>query len=135
MMVAYQAELNILHHANGGTQKRDDAAETTVHRDPEPSEYHLSFDDVGESWRRGSVISSWLLDLAARALVDSPRPEMFAVRVSDSDEGRWTVIAVIDESIHAPVLTAALYERFDPHGKADFADTVLSALRFRFGGY
>jgi 6-phosphogluconate dehydrogenase len=134
-MAAYAEGLNILHHANAGKQKRDSDAETTPLRNPEVYEYDLNLADIAEVWRRGSVISSWLLDLAASALLDSPGLEKFAGRVSDSGEGRWTVIAAIDESVPAPVLSAALYQRFGSRGEADYADKVLSALRFGFGGH
>jgi 6-phosphogluconate dehydrogenase len=135
LMAAYAEGLNILHHANAGKQKRDSDAETAPLRNPELYEYDLNLADIAEVWRRGSVISSWLLDLAASALLDSPGLEKFTGRVSDSGEGRWTAIAAIDESVPAPVLSAALYERFSSRGEDDFADKVLSALRYEFGGH
>jgi 6-phosphogluconate dehydrogenase len=135
LMAAYAEGLNILHHANVGKQLRDDDAETTPLRHPEHYQYDLNLADIAEVWRRGSVISSWLLDLAAQSLLESPGLEKFAGRVSDSGEGRWTVIAAIDESVPAPVISAALYERFGSRGEADFADKVLSALRYQFGGH
>jgi 6-phosphogluconate dehydrogenase len=135
IMAAYAEGLNILHHANIGKQQQTTDAETTPLRNPEHYQYDLNLADITEVWRRGSVISSWLLDLAAAALLDSPDMEKFAGRVSDSGEGRWTVTAAIDESVPAPVLSAALYERFGSRGEADFADKVLSALRFQFGGH
>jgi 6-phosphogluconate dehydrogenase len=135
LMAAYAEGMNILHHANAGKQKREVDAETTPMRHPEHYAYDLNLADIAEVWRRGSVISSWLLDLAAMALVDSPDLAKFAGRVSDSGEGRWTVTAAIDESVPAPVLSAALYERFGSRGEADFADKLLSALRYEFGGH
>jgi 6-phosphogluconate dehydrogenase len=135
LMAAYAEGLNILHHANAGNQERTADAETTPLRNPEYYRYELNMADVAEVWRRGSVISSWLLDLTAAALAENPRLEKFSGRVSDSGEGRWTVMAAIDESVPAPVLSAALYERFGSRGEADFADKVLSALRYQFGGH
>jgi len=135
MMAAYAEGLNILKHANAGKHQQEADAETTPLRDPEHYQYDLNLADITEVWRRGSVISSWLLDLAAVALLDSPDLAKFAGRVSDSGEGRWTIKAAIDESIPAPVLSAALYERFSSRGEADFADKLLSALRFEFGGH
>ena len=135
MMASYAEGLNILRHANAGKQKRTVDAETTPLRHPEFYPYDLNLADITEVWRRGSVIASWLLDLAAMALLDSPGLEKFAGRVSDSGEGRWTITAAIDESVPAPVLSAALYERFSSRGEADFGDKVLSALRYEFGGH
>ncbi len=135
IMAAYAEGLNILRHANAGKQRRSVDAETTPLRHPEHYPYDLNLADIAEVWRRGSVISSWLLDLAALALLQSPDLAKFAGRVSDSGEGRWTVQAAIDESVPAPVLSAALYERFSSRGEADFADKVLSALRYEFGGH
>jgi len=135
MMAAYAEGLNILKHANAGKEKRTVDAETTPLRHPELYLYDLNLADVAEVWRRGSVIASWLLDLAAIALLDSPDLAKFAGRVSDSGEGRWTIAAAIDESVPAPVLSAALYERFSSRGEADFADKLLSALRYQFGGH
>ncbi|HET6383245.1 MAG TPA: decarboxylating 6-phosphogluconate dehydrogenase [Armatimonadota bacterium] len=135
LMAAYAEGLNILNHANAGKEQREVDAETTPLRRPELYQYDLNIADIAEVWRRGSVISSWLLDLAAAALLGSPDLEKFSGRVSDSGEGRWTVMAAIDESVPAPVLSAALYERFSSRGEADFADKVLSALRFEFGGH
>jgi 6-phosphogluconate dehydrogenase len=135
IMAAYAEGLNILRHANAGKEKASADAETTPLRDPEHYQYDLNLADITEVWRRGSVISSWLLDLAAAALLDSPDLGKFAGRVSDSGEGRWTLKAAIDESIPAPVLSAALFERFSSRGEGDFADKVLSALRFQFGGH
>jgi len=135
IMASYAEGLNILRNANGGRQKRTVDAETTPLRRPELYPYNLNIADIAEVWRRGSVIASWLLDLAASALVDSPDLAKFAGRVSDSGEGRWTIAAAIDESVPAPVLSAALYERFSSRGEDDFAEKVLSALRYGFGGH
>jgi 6-phosphogluconate dehydrogenase len=135
LMASYAEGLNILRHANVGKQKDATDAETTPLRDPEHYAYDLNLTDITEVWRRGSVISSWLLDLAAAALLDSPDLAKFEGRVSDSGEGRWTIKAAIDESVPAPVLSCALFERFASRGEADFADKVLSALRFQFGGH
>jgi len=135
IMASYAEGLNILRHANVGKQNRTIDAETTPLRHPERYAYDLNLADIAEVWRRGSVISSWLLDLTALSLLDSPDLAKFAGRVSDSGEGRWTIAAAIDESIPAPVLSAALYARFSSRGADDFADKVLSALRFRFGGH
>ena len=135
IMAAYAEGLNILRHANVGKQQRAADAETTPLRNPEHYLYDLNIADITEVWRRGSVISSWLLDLAALSLLDSPDLAKFAGRVSDSGEGRWTIAAAIDESVPAPVLSAALYERFSSRGEDDFAEKVLSALRYQFGGH
>ena len=135
IMAAYAEGLNILQHANVGNQNRTADAETTPLRHPEYYGYDLKLADIAEVWRRGSVISSWLLDLAAIALLKSPDLDKFSGRVSDSGEGRWTIMAAIDESVPAPVLSAALFERFSSRGEADFADKVLSALRYQFGGH
>ena len=135
IMGAYAEGLNILRHANAGKQQRTTDAETAPLRHPELYPYDLNLADIAEVWRRGSVIASWLLDLAAAALLKSPDLENFAGRVSDSGEGRWTIAAAIDESVPAPVLSAALYQRFSSRVGDDFADKVLSALRFGFGGH
>jgi 6-phosphogluconate dehydrogenase len=135
IMASYAEGLNILHHANAGKQKDSVDAETTPLRDPEHYTYDLNLADITEVWRRGSVISSWLLDLAAASLLESPDLSKFEGRVSDSGEGRWTLKAAIDESVPAPVLSAALFERFSSRGEDDFADKVLSALRYEFGGH
>ena len=135
MMASYAEGLNILRHANAGKQTSTVDAETTPLRDPELYQYDLNLADITEVWRRGSVVASWLLDLAARALIDSPDLGKFAGRVSDSGEGRWTIRAAIDESVPAPVLSAALYERFSSRGEDEFADKLLSALRYQFGGH
>ena len=135
LMAAYAEGLNILHKANVGKQQREIDAETTPLRTPEHYQYDLNLSDISELWRRGSVVASWLLDLTARALVASPDLADFEGRVSDSGEGRWTVIAAIDEGVPAPVISASLYNRFSSRGEADFADKVLSALRYEFGGH
>ena len=135
IMASYAEGLNILKHANVGKQQRTADAETAPLRHPEHYPYDLNLADIAEVWRRGSVIASWLLDLTAAALLDSPDLAKFAGRVSDSGEGRWTIAAAIDESVPAPVLSAALYERFSSRGEADFGDKVLSALRYQFGGH
>jgi 6-phosphogluconate dehydrogenase len=135
VMAAYAEGLNILNHANVGKTKRTEDAETTPLRNPEHYMYDINLPDVAEVWRRGSVIASWLLDLTAIALLKSPQLTDFGGRVSDSGEGRWTILAAIDEGTPAPVLTSALYERFTSRGEADFANKLLSAMRFEFGGH
>jgi 6-phosphogluconate dehydrogenase len=135
LMAAYAEGLNILRNANAGKRLRDADAETTPLRDPEHYQYDLDLAEIAELWRRGSVIGSWLLDLTAAALQGSPELKEFAGRVSDSGEGRWTIAAAIDESVPAPVLSAALYERFTSRDGADFANRVLSAMRKQFGGH
>src|SRR5271155_326805 len=135
LMAAYAEGLNILQHANVGHKTGDIDAETTPLRDPEHYQFDFNLSDVAEVWRRGSVNSSWLLDLTAAALTKSPALAEFAGHVSDSGEGRWTIKAAIDEGVPAPVLTASLYERFSSRGEADFADKLLSAMRFEFGGH
>jgi len=135
VMAAYAEGLNILHHANAGRSEHAVDAETTPLRNPEEYQYDFNLRDVAELWRRGSVIASWLLDLTAGALLTDPDLSAFAGRVSDSGEGRWTIKAAIDEAVPAPVLTAALYERFSSRGESDFANKVLSAMRYGFGGH
>jgi 6-phosphogluconate dehydrogenase len=136
IMAAYAEGLGILRSANvGERQEHTVDAETTPLRDPEHYQYDLNLADIAEVWRRGSVIASWLLDLSASALIKDPKLEGFQGRVSDSGEGRWTIKAAIDEAVPTPVLTAALYERFSSRGEADFADKLLSALRYEFGGH
>ncbi|HEY6871715.1 MAG TPA: decarboxylating 6-phosphogluconate dehydrogenase [Geobacteraceae bacterium] len=135
LMAAYAEGMNILRHANAGEEGRPADAETAPLRHPEQYRYDFNLAEIAELWRRGSVISSWLLDLAARALLDSPELEGFQGRVSDSGEGRWTVAAAIDEGVPAPVLSAALFERFSSRGATDFADRLLSAMRYQFGGH
>jgi len=135
IMAAYAEGLNILKHANVGKGERDVDAETTPLRNPEHYQYDLNLPDVAEVWRRGSVIASWLLDLTAIALLKSPELATFSGRVSDSGEGRWTILAAIDEGVPAEVLTSALYERFASRGEADFASKLMSAMRYEFGGH
>ncbi len=135
MMAAYAEGLNILKHANVGNTEQTFDAETAPLREPDNYKYDLPVPEIAEVWRRGSVVSSWLLDLTAAALVESPELEKYGGRVSDSGEGRWTSIAAIDEGVPAEVLTTALYSRFTSQGKADFANKLLSAMRFQFGGH
>ena len=136
IMAAYAEGLAILRSANVGKQANGAAdAETTPLRDPEHYQYDLNLGDIAEVWRRGSVIASWLLDLTANALLQDPSLSKFAGHVSDSGEGRWTIKAAIDEAVPAPVLTCALYERFSSRGEADFANQLLSAMRYQFGGH
>jgi 6-phosphogluconate dehydrogenase len=135
-MAAYAEGLAILRSANVGKEARGTAdAETTPLRDPEQYQYDLNLRDIAEVWRRGSVIASWLLDLTANALLQDPSLSKFAGHVSDSGEGRWTIKAAIDEAVPVPVLTSALYERFSSRGEADFANKLLSAMRYQFGGH
>jgi 6-phosphogluconate dehydrogenase len=134
-MAAYAEGLNILHNANAGKVEREADAETAPLDHPEYYRYDIDVPEVAELWRRGSVIGSWLLDLTAAALRESPDLAGFEGRVSDSGEGRWTSIAAIDEGVPAPVLTAALYERFSSRDLDDFANKVLSAMRSQFGGH
>jgi 6-phosphogluconate dehydrogenase len=135
LMAAYAEGLNILRNANAGKQQRAVDAETTPLRDPALYQYDLDLADVAEVWRRGSVIASWLLDLTAQAFGESPELADFEGRVSDSGEGRWTILASVDEGVPAPVLATALYERFTSRGESDFADKILSAMRKEFGGH
>jgi len=135
IMAAYAEGMGILKSANVGKQEHAHDAETTPLRDPEHYQYDIDLPEVAELWRRGSVIASWLLDLTASALVKDPGLTKFAGRVSDSGEGRWTIKAAIDEAVPTPVLTTALYERFNSRGEADFQNKLLSALRFEFGGH
>jgi 6-phosphogluconate dehydrogenase len=135
IMAAYAEGLGVLRAANVGKQAHAADAETTPLRDPEHYQYDLNLPDITELWRRGSVIASWLLDLTASALLKDPALKGFAGRVSDSGEGRWTIKAAIDEAVPAHVLTAALYERFSSRGEAEFADRLLSAMRYEFGGH
>jgi 6-phosphogluconate dehydrogenase len=135
LMAAYAEGLGILKAANVGKRTHEVDAETTPLRDPEHYQYDLNLPDITEVWRRGSVIASWLLDLSAAALLKDPQLAGFAGRVSDSGEGRWTLKAAIDEAVPAPVLTAALYERFSSRGEAEFQNKLLSAMRFQFGGH
>jgi 6-phosphogluconate dehydrogenase len=135
LMAAYAEGLNILQKANIGHREHAADAETAPLRDPEHYQYDLNVADIAEVWRRGSVVASWLLDLTAQALGKDPKLSSYAGRVSDSGEGRWTVRAAIDEGVPAPVLTAALFERFSSRGEADYANRVLSAMRHAFGGH
>jgi 6-phosphogluconate dehydrogenase len=135
MMAALSEGLNVLKHANAGNQQSVSDAETTPLRHPERYRYDLPLTDIAEVWRRGSVIASWLLDLVAVALLEDGNLGKFTGRVSDSGEGRWTIEAAVDESVPAPVLSAALFERFASRGEADFADKLLSAMRYQFGGH
>jgi 6-phosphogluconate dehydrogenase len=135
LMGAYAEGMNILRNADVGTRQHDTDAETTPLRNPEHYQYALNLPEIAELWRRGSVVGSWLLDLTANALLNDPALGSYAGRVSDSGEGRWTVAAAIDESVPAPILSAALYARFSSRGESDFADKVLSAMRHGFGGH
>ena len=135
MMSAIAEGLNIIEHADAGQHMQEADAETTPLRDPEDYQYNINVGDVAEVWRRGSVISSWLMDLTADAFARSPELDDFAGRVSDSGEGRWTVIAGIDTGVPTPVISASLYERFQSRGNGEFGDKVLSALRSEFGGH
>jgi len=135
IMAAYAEGLGILHSANIGKRSHEVDAETTPLRDPEHYQYDFNLPDIAEVWRRGSVVASWLLDLSASALIKDPALKAFQGRVSDSGEGRWTIKAAIDEAVPAHVLSSALYERFSSRGEADFADKVLSAMRYEFGGH
>jgi len=135
IMAAYAEGLGILKSADVGKATHEVDAETTPLRDPEHYQYDFNMADIAEVWRRGSVIASWLLDLTASALVQDPDLKKFAGRVSDSGEGRWTIKAAIDEAVPVPVLTASLYSRFSSRGEADYANKILSAMRFAFGGH
>ena len=135
LMAAYAEGMAVLRHANIGKQEHTIDAETTPLRNPEHYQYDFTLADVTEVWRRGSVIASWLLDLTASSLLDQPTLEKFSGRVSDSGEGRWTISAAIDEGAPVPVLSAALFQRFSSRGENDFADKLLSAMRFQFGGH
>jgi 6-phosphogluconate dehydrogenase len=135
MMAAIGEGLSIIKHADAGLHTQEVDAETTPLRDPEAYQYQIDVSEVAEVWRRGSVISSWLIDLISAAFVQSPTLDDYEGRVSDSGEGRWTVTAAIDEGVPASVITAALYERFESRGLGDFTDKVLSAMRYEFGGH
>ena len=135
IMAAYAEGFGVLQAACAGKQQSEADAETTPLRDPEHYQYEFDLTDISEVWRRGSVITSWLLDLTANALAADPKLSQFAGRVSDSGEGRWTIKAAIDEDVPVPVLTTALYERFTSRGAAAFQDKLLSAMRFGFGGH
>jgi 6-phosphogluconate dehydrogenase len=135
LMAAYAEGLNILKHADAGTRPRQVDAETAPLRTPEHYQYEFNLADIAEVWRRGSVVASWLLDLTAAALAEQPGLEHFSGRVSDSGEGRWTILAAIESSAPAPVLTTALYQRYASRGEEQFADRLLSAMRLQFGGH
>jgi 6-phosphogluconate dehydrogenase len=135
LMAAYAEGLNILKHANVGHTQRESDAETTPLRNPEHYQYDFNLADVAEVWRRGSVVASWLLDLTAIALAEEPDLKKFSGQVSDSGEGRWTLLAAIEEGAPTPVLSAALYQRFTSRGESEFADKLLSAMRYQFGGH
>src|SRR3954453_19574128 len=135
LMAAYAEGLNILHKADIGKQAQEHAAETTPLRDPKYYQYDINIADVAEVWRRGSVVASWLLDLTAQALADDPTLSSFGGHVSDSGEGRWTILAAVDEGVPAHVLTASLYDRFESRGEAEYANKILSAMRKGFGGH
>jgi len=135
LMASYAEGFNVLRHANLGMQERRADAETTPLKQPELYRYHLDLADIAEVWRRGSVIASWLLDLTAQVLHRDPELASFSGRVSDSGEGRWTLAAAVDEGVPAHVLSAALFQRFSSRGGAEFADQLLSAMRFQFGGH
>jgi 6-phosphogluconate dehydrogenase len=135
LMAAYAEGLNVLHHANEGQAERTADAETTPLRNPEHYRYDFNIADITELWRRGSVIASWLLDLTALAFAEHPNLEGYSGRVSDSGEGRWTINAAVEEGVPVPVLSAALFQRFDSRGEAEFANKILSAMRFQFGGH
>jgi 6-phosphogluconate dehydrogenase len=135
IMAAYAEGLNVLHRANVGDAEHESDAETAPLQDPEYYRYDFDLSEIAELWRRGSVISSWLLDLTAAALAESPGLDEFGGRVSDSGEGRWTIRAAVDEGVPVPVLSAALYDRFSSRGEAMFADQLLSAMRKQFGGH
>jgi 6-phosphogluconate dehydrogenase len=135
MMASFAEGFNILHRADIGREQHEIDAETTPLREPELYQYAFDIPEIAEVWRRGSVVGSWLLDLTAAALAQTPQLEGYSGRVSDSGEGRWTVHAAIDEGVPAPVLTAALYSRFASRGEDEFANKMLSAMRFAFGGH
>jgi 6-phosphogluconate dehydrogenase len=135
IMAAYAEGLGVLRSANVGKRGHEVDAETTPLREPKHYQYDFNLSDIAEVWRRGSVVASWLLDLSASALIKDPGLKAFQGRVSDSGEGRWTIKAAIDEAVPVPVLSAALYERFSSRGEADFADKMLSAMRYEFGGH
>jgi 6-phosphogluconate dehydrogenase len=135
VMAAYAEGMSILRHADVGRRARTDDAETTPLRNPAEYAYDFDVREIAEVWRRGSVISSWLLDLIAQALVKDPQLDRFGGRVPDSGEGRWTIRAAIDEAVPVPVLASALFERFSSRGEGDYADKLLSAMRYEFGGH
>ena len=135
LMAAYAEGFALMQHANIGQQGRETDAETTPLRNPEHFRYDLNLADIAELWRRGSVVTSWLLDLSAQSLAENPTLDKFAGRVSDSGEGRWTINAAVEAGVPAPVLSAALYQRFSSRGEGDFGNRLLSAMRYQFGGH
>jgi len=135
LMAAYAEGLNVLHKANIGKQSQEHDAETTPLRDPKYYQYDIDIPAVAEVWRRGSVVASWLLDLTAHALSADPTLSNFGGRVSDSGEGRWTILAAVDEGVPTHVLSASLYDRFESRGESDYANKLLSAMRKEFGGH
>ena len=135
LMAAYAEGLNVIRNANAGARKREADAETAPLRDPQYYRYDIDTAEVAEVWRRGSVVASWLLDLTAASLFEDPDLSGYSGRVSDSGEGRWTVLAAVDEGVPLHVLSAALFDRFESQGQAEFADRILSALRMQFGGH
>ncbi|HEV2833679.1 MAG TPA: decarboxylating 6-phosphogluconate dehydrogenase [Pyrinomonadaceae bacterium] len=135
LMAAYAEGLNVLHHANEGKAERAADAETSPLRNPEHYRYDFNIADITELWRRGSVVASWLLDLTANAFAQHPNLEGYSGHVADSGEGRWTINAAVEEGVPVPVLSAALFQRFDSRGEAEFANKILSAMRFQFGGH
>jgi 6-phosphogluconate dehydrogenase len=135
LMAAYAEGFNIMRHAGMGKDAVTTDAETTPLREPEAYQYDIDVAKVAELWRRGSVVSSWLLDLTALALADDPKLEKFGGRVSDSGEGRWTVIAAVEEGVPAHVISASLFDRFESRGNAEFGNKILSAMRYAFGGH
>jgi 6-phosphogluconate dehydrogenase len=135
LMAAYAEGFAIMQHANIGQQGRETDAETSPLRNPEHFRYDLNLADIAELWRRGSVVTSWLLDLSAQSLAENPTLDKFAGRVSDSGEGRWTINAAVEAGVPAPVLSAALYQRFSSRGEGDFGNRLLSAMRYQFGGH
>jgi 6-phosphogluconate dehydrogenase len=135
MMAAYAEGFNILKHANVGHQAFENDAETTPLREPQAYQYEMNLPDIAEVWRRGSVIPSWLLDLTAQALRENPTLQGYSGHVADSGEGRWTILAAVEEGVPAQVLSAALYDRFSSRGHATFANQILSAMRKGFGGH
>ena len=134
-MAAYAEGMNILHNANAGKRSHESDAETTPMRDPQYYQYDLNLPEIAEVWRRGSVVASWLLDLTAAALVEDADLTGFSGCVSDSGEGRWTILAAIDEGVSTPVISAALFDRFASRGDDDYANRLLSAMRKQFGGH
>jgi 6-phosphogluconate dehydrogenase len=135
LMAAYAEGLNVLKHANVGKNTHAVDAETAPLRNPEHYQYDFNLADIAELWRRGSVVASWLLDLTANALAQQPDLQEFSGRVSDSGEGRWTILAAIESTTPAPVLTTALYQRYTSRGEDEFATRLLSAMRYQFGGH